>query len=189
MKSKVSRKGSLRKSSEFDRCQTPPFALDPLFQYLKRDWIIWESAVGEGHLASYLSSLGYSVIGTDILMGKNFFEWEPYHWDCTVTNPPYSIKYQWLQHCYDLGKPFALLLPVETIGAASGQRLFEHFGCEVIFLDKRINFKMPGKGNSGGGAQFPVAWFTWRMEIGEAISFHKVVKREITQLDFWDLTQ
>ena len=176
MKPKKNRKGSLRKSSNFDRCQTPVYAIDPLFQYLNEQWIIWECAAGEGNIVNYLSSKDYTVIGTDILTGKNFFEWQPDRWDCIVTNPPYSIKYAWLEHCYGLDKPFTLLLPVETIGAASGQRLFEEYDCEIIFLNKRVDFKMPGKSFSTSSAQFPVAWFTWRLNIGKSINFHKIVK-------------
>jgi hypothetical protein len=187
MKPKKNRKGSLRKSSSFDRCQTPAYAIDPLIQFLNEDWIIWECAAGEGNIVNYLSSKGYKVIGTDILTGQNFFEWEPDQWDCIVTNPPYSIKYQWLEHCYDLGKPFALLLPVETIGAASGQRLFEEYGCEIIFLNKRVDFKMPGRTYRKSSAQFPVAWFTWKMKIGKAINFHKIVKREDRQMWFFEM--
>ena len=33
-----------------DDFQTPPYALDPLLPFLKRDWVVWECACGKGNL-------------------------------------------------------------------------------------------------------------------------------------------
>lgn len=180
MKPKINRVGDTTKSSTFDCCQTPAYALDPILPYLKKDWVIWEPAKGEGNICTTLAKQNYDVIGTDVLDGHNFFTHQPSHFDCIVTNPPYSIKYTWMQRCYELGKPFALLMPLETMGAASGQRLFKQYGYEWILLDKRINFKMPEKGYSGKGAQFPVAWFCWQLT-GQSVTFASINRRNDSQ--------
>lgn len=170
MKPKINR--AAKSGAGYDQCQTPAYALDPLFPYLRAFWCIWEPAKGEGNLTAALSQRGFSWVASDILTGQDFFEWEPsYGWDCIVTNPPYSIKYRWLDRCYSFGKPFALLMPVEMLGAATAQRLFKQYGVEMILLDKRINFKMPNLGYSGHGAQFPVAWYTWGLNIGRQMSY------------------
>lgn len=162
----------------YDACQTPPEAIDPLLPYLPDDWLIWEPACGEGLLAEGFYDAGREIIGTDILWGKNFFEWAPgEHWDALVTNPPYSVKYQWIERCYALGKPFALLLPLETLGASTAQNLFREYGMELICLDRRVNFKMPNVGWDGGGAQFPVAWFTWGLGIGQQITYGRLARK------------
>lgn len=161
-----------------DACQTPAYALDPLLPYLPRAWVIWEPAAGEGLLVEALYDSGYSesqVKYDDILTGQNFFDYEPEVWDCIVTNPPYSIQFQWLERCYQLGKPFALLLKVEILGTKTAQEMFDNLGVEVIFVSPRINFKMPHKGWDGGGAQFPTAWFTYGLNIGQQMKFAKVV--------------
>lgn len=163
-----------------DACQTPAYALDPLWRHLG-DWVIWEPACGEGLLVDALHDLGYcydQVVSSDLLTGENFFEFEPDNWDCIVTNPPFSLKFRWLERCYQLGKPFALLLPVETLGTQTAQRMFEQYGVEVIFMDKRINFKMPLKGWEAGGATFPVAWYTWGLDIGRQMTFAKITTDE-----------
>lgn len=160
-----------------DACQTPAYALDPLLPYLSLDWTIWEPAAGEGLLVEALYDSGFyenRVIAGDILTGQNFFDYQPDGWDCLVTNPPYSIQFQWLERCYQLTKPFALLLKVETLGTKTAQELFDQHGVEVIFVSPRINFKMPNKGWDGGGAQFPTAWYTWGLNIGRQITFAKV---------------
>jgi len=182
MKPKSNRRGDPKKSNGFDRCQPPAYALDPLLLHLRKDWIIWEPAAGEGNIVNTLKARGHIVVGTDILSNHNFFEWTPPQWDCIVTNPPYSVKYEWLHCCYRLGKPFALLLPVETMGAAKAQRLFEQYGFELMLLNRRVNFKMPNKEYAGGGAQFPTAWFTHGLDIGRPITFSKIVIRNDNQL-------
>ena len=171
MKPKTNYKGDPGKSSKYDRCQTPAYAIEPIIPYLKPDQVIWEPACGEGNLVRAMKAHGLFVVGTDVLYGRNFFDWSPWWFDVLVTNPPYSIKYPWLERCYDLGKPFALLLPVETLGAARAQRLFDKHGVHVILLSQRVNFKMPDKGYDGHGAQFPVMWVMWEPGMGKHIEF------------------
>lgn len=160
----------------FDACQTPPYALDPLLPYLNTEWTIWEPASGEGLLVEALFDSGFNrVEASDLLTGQNFFEYAAPEWDCLVTNPPYTLKYKWLDRCYQLGNPFALLLPVETLGAKTAQEMFRVHGIQVLFLDKRINFKMPNIGFEGSSAQFPVAWFCWQLDLGSDMVFGNVV--------------
>lgn len=111
-----------------------------------------------------LRTTGHQVITSDILTGQNFFEYSPdLAWTKQITNPPYSIKFKWMKHSYELGKPFALLLPVEAIGAAKGQALMQQYGFEIMLLKERVDFYMPNKGWTGAGAQFPVMWFCWNI--------------------------
>lgn len=159
------------KSAKSDVCQTPPIGLKPIIPYLNPGLTIWEPAMGEGLVVDELRANGFTVVGGDILTGQNFFTYEPEEWGCLVTNPPFTLKFKWLARCYQLGKPFGLLLPVETMGCKTAQLLFKQYGVEVIWLDARINFKMPNKGWSGKGAQFPTAWFTWGLGIGKENTF------------------
>ena len=142
MKPKANRTGK----PSLDQCQTPAYAIRPLLPYLRKEWLVWEPACGKGYMMGALYEAGLHVIGSDILGGHDFFYWQPDVYDCIVTNPPYSIKPKWLGRCYDLGKPFALLMPVEFIGTKGAQTLFRQHGIEVIWLSERINFEMPEKG-------------------------------------------
>jgi hypothetical protein len=174
MKPKSNRQGDIYKPAKYDACQTPRYALDPLMPYIEKQWVVWECASGEGLISDEFLRLGFNVIATDILCGRNFFEYEPEYWYCIITNPPYSIKYKWLERCYQLDRPFALLMPIETLGAAKAQKLFKLHGMELIVLNKRVNFKMPSKGWTGIGAQFPVGWFTWQLNIGRDITYAEI---------------
>jgi hypothetical protein len=190
MKPKRNHTGTPDKSSLIDRCQTPAYALDPLLPYLPPpddQTIIWEPAAGEAYLAWALYDHGYAVAQSDVLTGQNFFHYEPpLDWSVIVTNPPYSIKYDWLARCYALGKPFALLMPVEMIAASTAQRLFKQYGIEILMPDKRINFKMPNAGWNGNGAQFPTCWYTFGLSIGSPLTFVTIHRRPDGQMTLFD---
>jgi len=172
---KANRAGDEYIPQGYDACQTPPYAIDPLLPYLDRDWTIWEPAQGEGLLVEALYDSGFSsVTGSDLLTGGNFFEYQPPAWDALVTNPPFSLKYKWLERCYQLGKPFALLVPVEMLGAKTAQELMKNYGFEVMLLNRRVSFKMPNKGWEGAGAQFPVMWLCWQL-LPEKVVFGEIV--------------
>ncbi|GAI19973.1 unnamed protein product, partial [marine sediment metagenome] len=96
---------------------------------------------------------------------------------CIITNPPYSIKQKFLERCYQLHKPFALLLPLTTFETAKRQALFRKYGMQVIFFDKRINFVTPS--GSGGGSWFATAWFTNWFNLEHDINFVKLVNPPI----------
>jgi len=185
----------------YDNCQTPPYALEPLYQYIDTSFV-WECAAGKGVLARQLNKVGIGTVATDISLSKGvtyndfmsnggiqvFTNGSSQPDLCTiVTNPPYSIKYEWLERCYELGKPFALLMPVEMLGTAKGQRLFNEHGIEVIFMSPRVDFYMPNKGYEGGGAQFPTAWFTWKLNLPNQINFATLNKPKRSELkEYWE---
>lgn len=153
-----------------DDFQTPGEALWPLIQYLKKDWVIWEPAAGKGKLVDELWRHGYKVIASDILDGHDFLTYQPEeHWDCLLTNPPFSLKQEFLERCYALKKPFALLLPLTTFETPKRQKLFRDNGVQVIFFDKRINFTTPS--GKGGGAWFAVAWFGFGLNLPKELNF------------------
>lgn len=175
MKPKINRAGDIAKPSPYDHCQTPAYAVDPLISQLPEHWTIWEPAAGEGYITQRLRKMGRKVVESDILTGHNFFDLKRppggTYYDAIVTNPPYSIKYDWLERCYDLETPFALLLPLETLGAGRAQRLFRSKPVRLILFDRRVNFKMPNVGWAKSSAQFPVAWFCYRMDLPQDINY------------------
>jgi hypothetical protein len=155
-----------------DDFQTPPEALLPLYKYLKPRSSIWECACGEGALVYELEARKFKVIATDLYArpSRDFLAWEPTKpYDYIVTNPPYSKKQQFLTRCYELGKPFALLLPLTTLETSKRQALFAKYGVEIIFFSKRINFVTPNK--TGTSSWFATAWFTHGLNIGRQMTF------------------
>ncbi len=60
--------------------------------------------MGEGNLVAGLREHGYQVEGSDIKTGNDFLV-SKRNCDVIVTNPPDSLKLEFLKRCYKLGKP------------------------------------------------------------------------------------
>lgn len=151
--------------------QTPEDALNILIPFLNKKWIIWECACGKGNLIKGFNKYGIYNIGSDILdkPPKDFLKWTPVEYDAIVTNPPYSIKEKFLERCYELGKPFALLMPLTALESEKRQKLFRKYGIQLIIPNKRINFETPS--GKDGGSWFATAWFTWGLNLPKDILF------------------
>lgn len=189
------------KQPEKDRFQTPPYALQPILPLIKLKTSIqtvWEPAMGEGYITNTLLDNNVHCFGTDILTGYDFLNPQTakkFEFDCSITNPPFSKKYKFLKRCYEIGKPFALLMPSTMIAASTAIQMFEEYGIEIIQTYPRISYKTPNKGwewiednpeslNFGklvkSSAQFPSAWFTWGLGIGQRLSYFKLnIPKEI----------
>lgn len=140
-----------------DEFQTPKEAIEYLLPYLKKDWIIWESAWGAGMLATHLKEAGFKVRSL------------PSQYDIEITNPPYSDKEGFLKRAYQRGKPFAFLLPLTALEGKKRGYLFSNYGIQLIIPNKRINFITPsGKGSS---SWFQVAWFCSGLNLPKDLNF------------------
>lgn len=129
-----------------DNYYTPDSALDPIIPILRKslppkDYVIWEPFAGTDHIVKYLHKKGYGVVGTDIDRGQDFFKFEPDFWyDAIISNPPFSLKTEVLQKCFEIGKPFLLLLPENTIGSQARYNLFKEYGYNLFMLQTRTNY-------------------------------------------------
>ena len=168
-----SKKPKLLEAGHPDNFQTPASALDCLIPHLKKDWIIWEPACGKGNLVAGLRDNGFGVRPTDIMHGDNedflTCHVSPY-FDSIVTNPPFSIKEKFLARSYEIGKPFALLMPITTFDSRERRKLFARHGIQLVLPNGRINFETPnGKGSS---SWFYTAWFCWKFNLPHQLNFH-----------------
>ncbi|MBQ8207075.1 MAG: tRNA (adenine-N(6)-)-methyltransferase [Bacilli bacterium] len=127
-----------------DETYTPAYAVRPIIKYLDRgnkpQYTIWCPFDEEdSNYVIELKQAGFKVIATHIKNGQNFFDYEPEEfYDFIVSNPPFSIKDDILKRLNELGKPFAMLLPLPTL---QGQKRFEYLkDCQALIFDKRINF-------------------------------------------------
>lgn len=162
-----------RKADDF---QTPKNAILPIIKYLDKSKVVWECACGFGNLVSSFRQAGFTCFGTDIKDGYDFLTYSPENYDYIVTNPPFSLKQQFLERCYRLDKPFALLLPLTTFETRKRQKLFEKYGVQVIFLDKRIRFETPsGRKGKSSSPWFASAWFTWKLNLEKDMIFRELL--------------
>jgi len=160
------KKLNIQSSGRPDNFQTPKEAIDVLIPFLKKNWIIWECAWGKGNLFRFLNEKGFDVIGSDRELD---FLTNQKECDCIITNPPYSIKDKFLERCYNLKKPFALLMPLTALEGKKRGSLYRKHGIQLIIPNKRINFETPsGKGSS---SWFQTAWFCWNLNLPKDMMF------------------
>ena len=149
-----------------DHYQSPPSALDPILPYLPKHKVIWEIAQGEGNFTRYLRDKGYTIIGTDILEGVDFLDRGTWGQsptildaDIIITNPPYSLKDEFIAQCYELGKPFALLMPLTALEGIKRQALYKRYGVDLIFFTKRVKYTRPDLDTRDSSPSFASAWY------------------------------
>jgi hypothetical protein len=172
-----------------DYFATPPSALAPLMPYLyhrladKQPRRIWECCAGKDPLGESLRTdtaygpfevtstdiLGADQVGPNVHPNVDYLKHDIGGFYIAVTNPPYSKKNECLARAYELERPFAFLLPYTGLEAVARQDLFIRYGIELLILRKRVKFITPS--GKEGGAHFPVAWFTWGLNLGSALVF------------------
>ena len=154
------------KKGQSDLFYTPSYAVDILLPYLDKRWTIWEPASGLNNIASHLELKGYRVVTSDI--EENFLTIIK-RCDAIVTNPPYSLKDNFLERCYEIGYPFALLLPLTALESERRQCLYREFGLQLIIPNRRVNFITPSR--EGSGRWFATAWVTMGLNLSEDLTF------------------
>ena len=143
-----------KKNNPGDNLYTPDYATEMIHQFTPEEWKIWEPACGTGNIVKYYQKQNYNIIGTDKETGQDFFK-HTESCDCIITNPPYSIKTEWIERCLQLNKPFALLLPVSALGCNDRSKLWSQVDVELLIPNKRIEFM----GDTKSNIHFDTVWF------------------------------
>lgn len=168
-KSKMPPKGAGR--SDIFQTKDPHIALPPLLKHIRKDKKLWCPASGEGRMVEFIKNEGYTVTATDILSGFDFFDLinpQP-EFDIIIENPPYKTKDKWLQRCYEIGKPFALMLPITAMGEQKRVKMYKNHGIQILLPEARYEFITPS--GKEGGSWFYAAWFTWGLGFERDINF------------------
>lgn len=138
-----------------DECYTPEIAIKPILPYLNNKLIYYDCTSGIS--SSIVDCLNNNNLNCLASNKKDFLTDDLYNYDVIITNPPYSKKDKFIKKCYEIGKPFALLLPVSAIQGQKRGFMFDKYGIELLVLNKRIDFT--GKGSP----HFGVAWFCYNL--------------------------
>lgn len=171
-----SKKPKLMEQGHTNEMYTPDYAIEPLIPFLKKEMVIWDCAFGEGHLARAFKEKGFKCIGKkeiDYLKEGQYVK-EYLDMDIIVTNPPYSLKDEFLKKAFDLGDPFCFLLPLTALEGILRGSLYHANGIQLIIPNRRIDFITP---NGGKSSWFQVAWFCYRMELPNDLNFIELNKK------------
>lgn len=160
------------KSEKYDELYTPNYAIEPLIKYLPKNIKIWECTdYGFSNITKELKKNGYEVISThkenfDFLNDKVNFDF-----DMIITNPPYSLKDEFLKRCYDYNKPFALLLPLTALEGVIRGEMYRKNSIELLVFDKRVDF------NGKNQCWFNTGWFCYKI-LPQQLIFESLNKRK-----------
>jgi len=148
-----------------------------LLEFIPRDWRIWFPFDEDwSAFPRTFAENGYSVIRSSLKEGQNFFIYEPSDdYDVIISNPPYSKKDKVIARLYELGKPFAMLLPVTAIQGKARFKAFRH-GLELLVFDGRIDYHTQGNfKESKSGIHFGSAYFC-RGILPDKLTFREIRK-------------
>ena len=146
-----------------DEMYTPFYAVAPLVKHLKNSGYktIW--CPFDDEWSAYVGMFkeeGFNVIRSSLSDGKDFFKYEPDEpYDVIISNPPFSKKDEVLLRLDELGKPFAILLPLNSLQGKSRFDVFKN-GIQLLSFDQRIGFHTPkSMTTSIEGSPFASAYF------------------------------
>lgn len=130
-----------------DECLTPRYAVLPLVKHLKdRGYqTIWcPFDLPTSFYVRVLEENGFTVVSSHLSEGKDFFLMDTPKVDCIVSNPPFSCKDKVLRRLYEIGLPFAMLLPQNSLQSTKRVPLFLEHGLEYLGFDRRVCFYTNG---------------------------------------------
>ena len=144
---------------------TPEYVTEALLTNYRFDGEIWECACGDGQMSEVLKRHGYKVISTD-LVDRGYYDRVPaavdfllenMRCDNIITNPPFSLAYEFIEQALRLGdKCVALLLPVRYLTGKKRVELYKkHPPHKIIVIPNKVDFV--GTGNP----VMEFAWFVW----------------------------
>ena len=132
-----------------DECYTPAYAVKPILEFIPKDARVWCPFDTLDSQFVKLISQTHSVEHSHINTGRDFFEYEPYHWDVMISNPPFTNKRAFFERALSLGKPFALLMANTWLNDRAPMQLFADRGLQLLLLDRRTEFIQPDRQTSG----------------------------------------
>lgn len=157
------KKDDMREKMDF--YPTPAYVTEVLLKHHHFNGVIWECACGDGRMSEVLEQNGYQVISTDLVdrgyikrIPRNIdFLLENTYFDNIVTNPPFSLAFEFMEQGLRLAKEcLALLLPIRYLTGKKRAELYKkHPPTKVIVIPNKVDFI----GNGNPVMEF--AWFVW----------------------------
>lgn len=163
----VGRKAAGKREKD-DFYPTPEYMTEALLSNWKFDGTVWECACGDGRMSEVLKHYRYRVVSTD-LIDRGYYDRTPAavdfllentRMDNIVTNPPFSLAYEFMEQGLRLAdKCLALLLPVRYLTGKSRAVLYKkNPPRKIIVIPNKVDFI----GNGNPVMEF--AWFIWDKE-------------------------
>lgn len=123
---------------------TPPWC----YENLEIDWSIFTSAHepcrGDGRIQLFLEEQGLTTTYSEILEGKDFFDWSE-QVDLILTNPPFNILQEFANHAFNHGQTVIFLSRLNYLGSIGRHKWWkENTPTALHVLSKRPSFTGTG---------------------------------------------
>ena len=130
-----------------DECMTPNYGVEPIIKYIPQNAVVWCPFDKEdSEFVKQIRQAGHKVIATHIDNGEDFYTYEPNeHWDCIISNPPFTNKRLIFERALSFNKPFALIMSNTWLNDSAPKQLFKDRDLQLLMFDKRMKFMNNGK--------------------------------------------
>lgn len=152
---------------------TDPKAIDILLSVEKFDGNIWEPCCGQGHLSKRLTDLGQRVVSTDLIergfgnSGVDFLKSTECLADNIITNPPYSMAQEFVEHAMSIlqdGGKLAMFLKILFLEGKKRKEMFKNYPIKTLYVSSsRIHCAKNGDFSKSKeiGSAMAYGWFVW----------------------------
>lgn len=145
-----------------DECMTPNYGVEPIIKYIPQNAVVWCPFDKENsEFVKQISKAGHKVIATHIDNGEDFYTYEPNeHWDCIISNPPFTNKRLIFERALSFNKPFALIMSNTWLNDSAPKQLFKDRDLQLLMFDKRMKFMNNGKVQNK--ITFSSSYYCWK---------------------------
>lgn len=132
-----------------DECYTPTEGVLPIVKYIPSNLVVWcPFDTRDSNFVKILSKTN-RVIHSHISEGKDFYYYEPSeHWDCIVSNPPFTNKRKIFERALSFNKPFALIMSNTWLNDSAPKQLFKEKELQLLMFEQRMKFLNNGVVNN-----------------------------------------
>ena len=132
-----------------DECYTPIEGVKPILKYIPKGWVVWCPFDTEDSLFVKEISKTNKVIHSHISEGKDFYNFEPtQHWDCIISNPPFTNKRHIFERALSFNKPFALIMSNTWLNDSAPKQLVKDKSLQLLMFEERMKFLNNGVVNN-----------------------------------------
>ena len=154
---------------EHDYYKTPPEATRAILREETFDGSIWEPACGDGAISKILEEFGYETIISSDLVDRGFgvggvdFLANVVTVDNIITNPPYSLAQEFVEHSLKCAKKKIILLcKIQFLAGMKRKKLFETTPFKGIYVcSRRLKMDRAHETPSPNSGMMDFAWFVW----------------------------
>lgn len=171
----------------YDAYMTPACATRALLSAEQPPHWCWDPCAGRGAIAKVLRDAGHAAICSDIVerdfplhFVRDFLaEAEAPAAQCVITNPPYRLAQQFVEHALDLVPVVMMLLPLRFLASERRTGILEGGKLHRVHIFRNRLPMMHRDGWTGPRASSSIdfAWFVWRHDHAGPITVDRITAK------------